>query len=173
MLSTTLRRASRRDFIVQQGLSDPHPGSPEALYSALQFQPRLIGLLALAGAVSGSADIFLALGVVLWWNVAKPRWNPFDMVYNRLFARRDGVCLMPARPPRLFAQAIAGSLSLSIAALLATGNPAGALLLEGTFILAVAGVVFGRFCFGTFLYHALNRRGLIPNRTMRRVCRTA
>jgi hypothetical protein len=163
---------TKQDFIAQQGVSNPHPASSQAIYTALQFQPRLIGALVLVGAATGRPEFFVALGLIQWWSVAAPRWNPFDLLYNRFLAARGGVSLMPAAPPRLFAQAIAGSLSLSIAMMLALGNDQAALLLECVFMLAVAAVVFGRYCPGASLFHALNRRGLLRGRAAPGMSRT-
>jgi hypothetical protein len=51
---TMLQPNSKRNFILQQRLNAPDdPESESILYSALQFQPRLIGGLGLAGAAVG------------------------------------------------------------------------------------------------------------------------
>ncbi len=147
---------AKRNFILQQGLDEPPPASCGPRYSALQFQPRILGPVFAAGTLAGSSGLFLAAGVVLWWCALLPGLNPFDALYNRFLAR--GLFLHPAPGPRRFAQGLAGTISAAIALALATGWHGVALGLEIFLLTAVAAVVFGSFCPGSFMFHLLAGR---------------
>src|SRR5690242_8456977 len=95
---------SRRNFILQQGLCEPAAATCPRLFSALLFQPRIIGPWVILATIFQSRYAFFALGAVLWWNVLLPRFNPFDAVYNAVFGRSRGMLLTPAPAPRRFAQ---------------------------------------------------------------------
>ncbi len=150
---------SRRNFILQQGLVPPARESCPVRFSALMFQPRLLGLFILMAVILQSPAIFLILSAVLWWNVLVPRLNPFDAVYNRTLANRPGaVRLDPAPPPRRFAQGMAGSFALAIGVSLLLHLGTAALVLQILLLAALAALIFGRFCLGSFLYHLLRGR---------------
>jgi len=150
---------SKRNFILQQGLDRPAQESCSIRFSALMFQPRLIGSSILLAVILQSPAIFLALSGILWWNVLVPRLNLFDLVYNRTLANRPGaVRLDPAPPPRRFAQGMAGSFALAIGMLLLLRLGTAALVLQVLLLAALAALIFGRFCLGSFLYHLLRRR---------------
>jgi hypothetical protein len=108
--------------------------------------------------------MFFTLAAVLWWSALVPRLNPFDALYNRIFAR--GTALMPAPAPRRFAQFLAGSFSLAIAVSLTLAWRTAALVLEGFFIAAVAALVLGGFCLGSFAFHVLRGHGAFARRTL-------
>jgi hypothetical protein len=147
---------SRRNFILQQGLDTPAQESCPIRFSALMFQPRLVGSFMLLGVILQSPAIFLVMSGILWWNVFIPRLNPFDAVYNRTLANRPGaVRLEPARPPRRFAQGMAGSFALAIGMLLLLQLGTAALVLQVLLLAALAALIFGRFCLGSFLYYLL------------------
>jgi len=115
-----------RNFILQQGLEPPAPESCPLRFSALMFQPRVVGLIVIAAVALQSPLIFLAVSGILWWNVLLPRWNPFDALYNRTRGARPGaVRIDPAPPPRRFAQGMAGSFMLAIGGLLLSGMGTG------------------------------------------------
>lgn len=157
--------SSKRDFILQQGLgASCSVESAPLVFSALQFQPKILAGLVALGALLQSAGMFLALGVLLWWSALAPRWNPFEALYNATRRVRRGICLMPAAPPRLFAQALAGSIALSIAAMLILNERTPAILLEVLLLIAIAAILFARFCFGAFLFNRLSRRFAISPR---------
>jgi hypothetical protein len=123
------------------------------------FQPRLVGLFTLLAVILQSPTIFLILSGILWWNVLIPRLNPFDMVYNRTLANRPGaVRLEPAPPPRRFAQGMAGSFALTIGVLLLLQLGTAALVMQVLLLAALAALIFGRFCLGSFIYHLLRGR---------------
>ena len=95
-----MEAGTKRNFILQQGLQEPSPDISPAQYSALQFQPRVVGVVILVGVVLQSAAVFLALSALLWWSALLHRWNPFDAVYNSTLGARPGaVSLKPAPAP--------------------------------------------------------------------------
>jgi len=157
----------RRNFILQQGLQEPSPELCPVQYSALQFQPRVVGVVLLVGVVLQSAAVFLVLSALLWWSALLHRWNPFDAVYNRTFgARRGAVSLRPAPAARRFAQGMAGTFALAIGVSLLVDWRAAAYVLEGVFVAAVAALVFGGFCFGSFVFHLLRGRVAFARKTL-------
>ena len=157
----------RRNFILQQGLQEPSPELCPVQYSALQFQPRVVGVVLLVGVVLQSAAVFLVLSALLWWSALLHRWNPFDAVYNRTVGAQPGaVSLRPAPAPRRFAQGMAGTFALAIGVSLLVGWRAAAYVLEGVFVAAVAALVFGGFCFGSFVFHLLRGRAAFARKTL-------
>jgi hypothetical protein len=121
------------------------------------FQPRVVGAIVLLGVILQSPAIFLVLSGILWWSALLPRRNPFDAVYNRTLGSRPGALrLSPAPPPRRFAQGMAGSFALAIGALLIFGMGAAAVVMQALLLAALAALVFGRFCLGSFTYHLLS-----------------
>jgi hypothetical protein len=156
-----------RNFILQQGLVAPPEGICPARYSALMFQPRLVGTVVLLAVILQSPLIFLALSGVLYWNVFFPRWNPFDALYNRTLGDRPGaVLLTPAPPPRRFAQGMAGSFMLAIALSLLFRWNSAAFLLEALLLAALTALVFGKFCLGSFLFHLFRGDADFARRTL-------
>jgi hypothetical protein len=157
---------AKRNFILQQGLSEPVVGTCPLQYSALLFQPRLVGLWLVLATILQAQLMFFALALVLWWSALAPRLNPFDALYNWIIARSRGTTLMPAPAPRRFAQFVAGSFALGIGISLALGWPTTAMVLEGFFIAAVGVLVFGGFCLGSFVFHVLCGRADFAKRTL-------
>lgn len=150
---------SLKNFILQQGLEQQEQESCPVRFSALMFQPRFLGVFILLAVLLQSSTIFLVLSGILWWNVLFPHLNPFDLVYNRTLAIRPGaVRLEPARPPRRFAQGMAGTFALAIGMLLLFQLETTALILEVLLLAALAALIFGRFCLGSFLYYLLRGR---------------
>lgn len=161
----TTHEAAQRNFIVQQGFSEP--AQCRALFGSLMFQPRIVMVLVAIGILTQWVPLWLGLGVVLWWSAAFPRWNPFDVLYNRTVGARPGaVPLTPAPAPRRFAQGMAGAFSLGIAASLVTGRIGLAWGLEAFFAVAVLALAFGRLCFGSFVFHIVNGRAAFAFRTL-------
>lgn len=159
MASGSENTDSRRNFILQQGLETPAQEKCPVRFSALMFQPRLVGLFVLLAVILQSPWIFLVLSGILWWNALIPRANPFDAIYNRTLANRPGgVRLEPAPPPRRFAQGMAGSFALAIGMLLLLHPGTAALVLQVLLLAALTALIFGRFCLGSFLYHLLRGR---------------
>ncbi len=150
---------SRRNFILQQGLVAPEQGSCPARFSGLMFQPRAVGSILLLAVILQSPAIFLILSAILWWNGILPRLNPFDAIYNRTLGARPGaVQLQPAQPPRRFAQGMAGSFALAIGTALPLHLGTAALVLQILLLAALAALIFGRFCLGSFVYFLLRGR---------------
>jgi Domain of unknown function (DUF4395) len=163
MTTTTFDRA-RHDwstnadvnFILQQGFEAPERAQAPRFASALLFQAKLIGLIAVAGALSRSPAVFAALAALLWWSALLPRLNPFDFAYNRTLGRRAGAPkLTPAPAPRRFSQVEAATISTAAAVTMAAGAWVAATVFQAILLLAVAALIFARFCFGSFTYHVL------------------
>lgn len=86
-----------RNFILQQGFPEPSSASCPFQYSALLFQPRVVGLVVLLGVILQEPVVFLALAAILWWSAAVPSLNPFDALYNWL-RPQSWRCLTSAGP---------------------------------------------------------------------------
>ena len=158
---------SARNLILQQGISAPPPTGCGQLSSALVFQPRIVGVVALAGIILQAPAIFAALAVALWWSAFLPRLNPFDALYNLTFGARPGaVPLEPALAPRRFAQGMAASFTTAIALCLAGGYTTAAWILEGFMLVAVTAIALGRLCLGSFVFHLISGRGSFAVRTL-------
>ena len=155
---------AKRNFILQQGLCEPAAETCPLQYSALLFQPRLVGLWVVVATILQSPLAFFALAAVLWWSALVPSLNPFDALYN--WIRSNDVRLSPAPAPRRFAQFLAGSFALAIGASLAAGWRMTAFILEGFFMLAVGALVLGGFCLGSFVFHVLRGRADFARRTL-------
>jgi hypothetical protein len=155
------------NFILQQGLSDVAQEICSAQFTALQFQPRIVASLVLLGIILQSAALFLMLSALLWWSALIPQWNPFDTVHNRIFGTRPGTVLLgPAPAPRRFAQGMAGTFSLVIGTLLLLGWGRAAFFFEALLLSAIAALVLGRFCLGSFTYHVLHGRASFAMHTL-------
>jgi hypothetical protein len=136
-------------------------------YPALMFQPRLIGVLVIIGLVLQAWPLFLALAAVLWWNVLVPTSNPFDALYNRLVAEPKGrPRLAPAPGPRRFAQGMAATFMLVIGLSFAWGLNGVAWAFSGLMASALAALIFGRFCLGSYLFLLLRGDASFANRTL-------
>jgi hypothetical protein len=142
-------------FILSQGFAEPTPESCGRHFAALQFQPRVIGIILVAGMVLQSVAslpsvvLFVTLGIVLCWGALVPDANVFEWAYNR---RSPRYRLTRAPAPRRFAQGLAGVMALAIAAFLYMYWMLAAIVVELLLVAAVAGILFGKFCFGSWLY---------------------
>jgi len=156
------------NFVRQQGFESATASTCGVLYPALQFQPRVIGVILLVGVAAQPPLLFLALSAVLWWNVLVPRRNPFDRVYHRLIGiRRGHGPASPAPPPRRFAQGLAATLTMFVGVSLLAGQIVPAVVGEGILLAAIAAIVWRGFCLGSFIFHQLNGeafRDLLPVR---------
>ena len=158
---------SQRNFILQQGLPEASTISCPTQYSALLFQPRVVGATVLVAIVLQQPVIFFGLGALLWWCALAPRLNPFEALYNRTLAKRPGgTDLPPAPPPRRFAQAMAGTFMLAIGTALAQGWKTTAFVLEGLLVVALGALIFGGFCLGSFIFHLIRGRAAFARRTL-------
>ncbi len=156
----------KQNFVLQQGFALPADGSCSLQYGALQFQPRIVGVLVLVGVLLQSALWFGALSVILFWGAIVPAANLFEAAHRALFAGRGAHTPGPAPGPRRFAQALAGSFMVAIALSLRAGNTFVAWALEGILLAAIAALVFGGFCLGSFVFHALRGRLAFALRTL-------
>src|SRR5262245_9723517 len=155
------------NFVRQQGIRDALQGSCGYQYRALMWQPRAIGILVVVGLLFQSWQYFLAMAAVLCWSAALPSLNPFDALYNSLIARRRGLPLLgPARGPRRFAQALAGTFMFGIGSSLLFGWSILAWAIEGLLVIALAALIFGRFCVGSYLFLLLTGEVGFANRTL-------
>ncbi len=158
---------SERNFIIQRGLDEPEPQATHGRFSALLFQPRLVGLAVLAGILTQWPVVFLVLSGVLWWSALLPHLNPFDAFYNLTFGSRPGsIRLGPAPAPRRFAQGMAGTFALAIGALLRMNWLPAAYVLEVFLAAAIIALLFGRFCLGSFIYHLLRGKTEFAMKTL-------
>jgi uncharacterized protein DUF4395 len=162
-MSASTPSNTRRNFILQQGLCEPAAATCSLQYSALLFQPRLVGITIVVAVLLQSPIVFFALAAVLWFSALAPRLNPFDALYNAMGA---GITLTPAPPPRRFAQFLAGSFAFAIGMSLVLDRHTIALMLEVFFITAVAALLFFGFCLGSFIFHLLRGRADFAKRTL-------
>jgi hypothetical protein len=111
--------------------------------------------------------VFLALSFVLWWNVALPRWNPFDIAYNRFVGARRGLPeLPPAAGPRRFAQTMAACSTLGVAVSLRMGWTPIAWAFETLVLVALTSLLVGKLCLGSYLFHAFRGDRAFADRTL-------
>ncbi len=155
------------NFIRQQGFRDASAGSCSYQYPALMWQPRIIGALVLVGVWLQSWEYFFVLWVLLWWNAAVPRLNPFDVFYNLIVAKaRNLPSPGPAPSPRRFAQVMAGSFMLAIGVALLSSLRGLAWSFEAVLLAALGALVFGRFCLGSYVFHLVSGQARFANRTL-------
>jgi hypothetical protein len=155
------------NFVRQQGFRDASPESCSYQYPALMWQPRAIGFLVLVGLVLQSWLYFLALSALLWWKVVFPAFNLFDVLYNRFVAKPKGVPrLGPAPSPRRFAQSMAGTFMLAIGLSLLFRLSSLAWTVEALLLGALAALIFGRFCLGSYLFLLFTGQSHYANRTL-------
>src|SRR5262249_20760666 len=110
---------------------------------------------------------FLALAVLLWWNVALPELNPFDALYNSLVANPKSLPrLGPAPGPRRFAQALAGAFMFAIGSSLLLGWNILAWTFDALLLVALGALIFGRFCLGSYLFLVLRGQAGFANRIL-------
>ena len=155
------------NFVRQQGWKDASAASCDFQYPALMWQPRVIGGLVLIGLALQSWLWFLALSALLYWSALLPRLSPFDALHHLLVARPRGRPRLPAAlGPRRFSQGLAGTFMLGIAlALRAEARPL-AWVIEGFLLVALAALVFGRLCIGSYLYLLFSGQGSFAHRTL-------
>ena len=156
---------SKRNFILQQGFPEPAAATRDRQYSAILFQPRLLGLAFVVGSYLQLPTLFFALGVILWFCVVAPRFNPFNVMYNRGRARFTGITLTQSPAPRRFSQFLGGAFCLAIAASLTMGFRMTAVVLEGCLIAGTVTMLAG-FCVGTFVFHLVRGQVGFAMRTL-------
>lgn len=157
------------NFIKQQGFEGASARTCDVQYPALMFQPRVIGVLVLAGVLLQAPMLFLTLSAVLWWSALVPRLNPFDRLYNSLVAARKGLPALTvsvAPGPRRFAQGMAATFMLLIGVSLLVGWETLAWVLEALLLVAISALIFGAFCLGSYVFHVLTGNGEFAKRTL-------
>ncbi len=156
-----------KNFMKQQGFTEEADSACDMHFSGLYFQPRIVGPLVVLGIILQSHILFFVLSAVLWWNVALPKWNPFEMFYNRVFAAPNGrPALSPAPPGRTFAQGMAAAFLLLAGLALMAGWMTAAYILEAFLVIAFGALLFGKFCLGAYIYHLLRGRIAFANSTL-------
>jgi uncharacterized protein DUF4395 len=155
------------NFMKQQGFAEEPADACQMRFGALYFQPRIVFPLVLVAIVLQSVALFLLLALVLAWNVALPRLNPFERAFNLWLAgRRGGLLLTPAPGPRRFAQGMAAAMMLGTAIALRAGMSSAGWALEGLLVIAFAALLFGRFCLGAYVFHLLRGEVAFANSTL-------
>ena len=158
---------ARINFVKQQGFEDASSRTCDFQYPGLMFQPRVIGVLVLAGVLLQASSLFLTLSALLWWSALVPRLNPFDRVYNRFVAVRKGFPVLTAAPgPRRFAQGMAATFMLLIGVSLLARLDTLAWVLEALLLVALGVLIVGGFCLGSFVFHLLTGNGEFAQRTL-------
>lgn len=162
-----MAQTAKVNFVRQQGFTEADGAECESRYSPLMFQPKVVGVLVLFGLITQSWPLFLALSIVSWWNVLVPALNPFDAAYNNLIAIPKGrPRLTPAPAPRRFAQGMAGTFMLAVAALLFLGWYTAAMVVEAMLVMALLALLLGRFCLGSYIYHLIRGNKGFANHTL-------
>lgn len=151
----------------QQGFLEEADSVCDMHFSGLYFQPRIMGPLVVVGILLQSPIFFFVLSAILWWNVAFPKWNPFEIFYNRAIAAPRGKPpLAPAPAPRAFAQGMAAAFLLLAGAAQLLGWMMAAWILEAFLVIAFAALLFGKFCLGAYVYHLLRGKIAFANSTL-------
>jgi hypothetical protein len=162
-----MSHSAKQNFVEQQGVKKSSSPACELQYSALMFQPRLLGIFVLAGLISQSWILFLALSAILWWNVLVPALNPFDAIYNSFIAGPKGLQrLTPAPGPRRFAQGMAATFMLCIGLFLLLKWQIIAWIFEGLLVVALTALIFGKFCLGSNIFHLVKGDAAFASRTL-------
>jgi amino acid transporter len=162
-----MSRSAEMNFVKQQGIKNVGAANCEFQFPALMLQPRLIGILVVSALLLQSAWFFLLLSALLWWNVLLPALNPFDTLYNNIVAAPRGMQrLGPAPAPRRFAQGMAATFMLSIGISLLLGWLGAAWILQAMLVAALAALIFGKFCLGSYLFHLIRGDAAFANRTL-------
>lgn len=163
----SMSNTAQVNFVRQQGFGDIGVAACGQRYSALMFQPRLIGAIVAIALIGPFAALFLTLAAVLWWNVLRPTRNPFDAMYNAWVARPRGLPPLPPAPaPRRFAQGMAATFMTGIGVSLLKGWGAAAWILEGLLVAALLALLVGRLCLGSYLFHLFSGERSFANRTL-------
>lgn len=170
-----------RNFMKQQGFVEEPDNVCNMHFSGLYFQPRIVGSLVVVGillhvfgymawwtqSVIWSMFLFFALSALLWWNVAFPKANPFEVFYNRVLAMPKGTAtLAPAPGPRRFAQAMAAAFMLIAGVSILQGWNVTAWIFEAGLVMAFSALLFGKFCLGAYIYHLMRGQVAFANSTL-------
>jgi hypothetical protein len=155
------------NFMRQQGFPEEPADACNMHFAGLYFQPRIMFGLVLIATLLQSGPMFLVMSGILWWNVLLPRFNPFEVTYNRFVApRRGGGVLAPAPGPRRFAQGMAAVFMLAAGLALRLSQPLLAYVCEAALIAAFSMLLFGKFCMGAYIFHLLRGEVAFANSTL-------
>lgn len=154
------------NFVWQNGFAGADAATCAHQFPALMFQPRVIAAFVALGLWLQAWPVFAGLSLLLWWNVAVPRLNPFDRLHDLMAAQRGHPPLPPAVGPRRFAQAIAACTTLGVAVSLWYGSRPLALLFEAGVVTALTLLLVGRLCLGSYLFHVIRGQGSFGKRTL-------
>ncbi len=155
------------NFMRQQGFASEGAAACDLHFAGLQFQPSIVFPLVLVATAAQLPLLFVAISAVLWWNTAVPRWNPFELLYNRLVARPRGrPVLGPAPAPRRTAQGMAATFTLGAALALWAGFSLLAWAFELLLAIAFVALLLGRFCLGAYVYHVFRGHLVFANATL-------
>jgi hypothetical protein len=152
-------------FMAQQGFRDEEASRRRWHFRALQFQPTILAILVAVGIVFQSRALFFVLAALLVWNVALPRLNVFERLYDLVIGRGSKPKLEPAPPPRRFAQGMAATFMAATGLALAFGFPIVAYVLEAFLMVALTALLAGKFCMGSYIFHILRGRRDFANTT--------
>jgi hypothetical protein len=156
-----------RNFMKQQGFAEEPDSACDTHFSGVSFQPKILGPLVVIAILLRSPILFFVLSAGLWWSVAFPQWNLFEMFYNRVIAAPRGKAMLsPAPSPRRFAQGIAATFMLLAGLALISGWMIAAWILETFLVIAIAALLFGKFCMGAYVYHLLRGNISFANSTL-------
>ena len=156
-----------RNFMRQQGFEREGGAECQMHFAALSFQPRVLGVLVLVGIALQLPAYFFVLAAILWWNVLIPKWNLFELFYNGAIAAPAGKPAMgPAPAPRRFAQGMAGTMLTIVGGALLQGWMMTAWVVEGLMVAAMAALIFGKFCLGSYIFHLIRGRVAFANATL-------
>lgn len=151
----------------QQGFAEEADLVCDMHFSGLYFQPRIVASLLVIAILLQNPIFFFVLSAILWWNVVVPKWNPFELVYNRMIAAPRGeLRLTPAPAPRAFAQGMAVALMLLTGLALHSGWLVPAYILEALLVVAFGALLFGKFCLGAYIFHILRGKISFANGTL-------
>ncbi len=155
------------NFMRQQGFPEEPADACDMHFEGLYFQPRIMFGLVLVATLLQSGPMFMVLAAILWWNTLAPRWNPFELVYNRALAARRGLApLLPAPAPRRFAQGMAAAFQTAAGVLLVLAQPIVAAVFEMGLVAAFSMLLFGKFCLGAYIFHVLRGEVRFANSTL-------
>jgi len=146
-------------FMAQQGFGDEEPARRHWHFLALQFQPAVLALLVVIGIISQSQTLFFVLAAILVWNVLLPQLNLFERLYDWVISiPMSKPQLEPAPAPRRFAQGMAATFMALTGLSLAMGWMIVAYVFQAFLVVALAALLGGRFCMGSYIYHTLQGR---------------
>ncbi len=155
------------NFVRQQGFACAAGEQTGPQFAALMFQPKVVAVFVVIGLILQAWPLFLALAIVSWWNVFVPSLNPLDLLYNGLVARPKGLpVLTPAPLARRFAQGMAGTFMLAVAASLLMHWTVAAIVFEVMVVVALSALLFGKFCLGSYIYHLIKGQARFANDTL-------